>query len=164
MKGRERSFVLLFKEFVYASFTGFAIITVVAIGGHHDPAQALVALVLGVVGIIVAGFVADIVAHTAVHGVMPEAREFGLLAGVGVGGLLTAVVPVILLALAALGLMDLEDSLIASVIIYIVTFGGVGWLAIRGATLSWWKQLIALACLIAVGFAVVGIQALAHGA
>ncbi|MGC5170668.1 hypothetical protein ACLQ2Q_08435 [Microbacterium sp. DT81.1] len=163
MRGRERAFELFFKETVYASFTGFAIVVVILLDGHSEARQALGALVLGVLGIIIAGFVAEIVAHLAVHGVQHTGPEFALVAWTSAGGLGTVLAPALLLLLAATGVLPLAAALTATIIVYVATFGVIGWLAINGAPLAWWKQLLALGGLILVGFGVVGLQALAHG-
>jgi hypothetical protein len=162
MRGREHAFQLFFKESVYASFTGFAIIVVVLVDGHADARQALVGLVLGVLGIIVAGFVAEIVAHLAVQGVKHTGSEFALVGWTAAGGLGTVITPALMLLLAATGVLPLAAALAAAIVVYVATFGVIGWLAINGAPLAWWKQLLALGGLILVGFGVVGLQALAH--
>jgi hypothetical protein len=162
MRGREHAFELFFKESVYASFTGFAIIVVVMVDGHSDARQALVALVLGVLGIVVAGFVAEIVAHLAVHGAQHTGPEFVLVVWTAVGGLGTVITPALMLILAATDILPLGAALASAIVVYMATFCVIGWLAVNGALLAWWKQLLALGGLILVGFGVVGLQALAH--
>jgi hypothetical protein len=75
----------------------------------------------------------------------------------------SAGVPLVLLALAALGLLDLEFALRAASIVYVATLGLIGYIAVRRTRVAWWKQLVALGALIALGLAVVGLQQLAHG-
>lgn len=163
LRGREREFTQLVREGVYASFTGFAIIVVIIWEqGHYSSLHALVALVLGVLGIVVAGFMADLAAHLAVHGHQPYGDELKLLTKVAIAGLGTAVAPTLLLVLATQGVIDSQVALLGSVYIYLAIFAGLGWLAVSGSSLPWWKQLAALGSLILIGFAVVGVQALAH--
>ena len=57
LAGRTDAFVSYLKERVYATFTGLAIVLVVATGDHPEADHALIALVLGVLGITAAGFV-----------------------------------------------------------------------------------------------------------
>jgi hypothetical protein len=160
--GDRDAFVKYFKERVYASFTGFAIVLVVAAGEHPDAAHLLSALVLGVVGIVSAGFVSDVIAHLAVHRTLPSSREWWLLARIAGGGLGTAVAPALLLAGALLDLIPQDAALVAVSVIYLVTLALIGWLAVRRSQLVWWMQLIVLAVLVALGLAVLGIQSLAH--
>lgn len=130
--------------------------------GHYSALHALVALLLGVLGIVVAGFIADLAAHLAVHGHQPHDRELRSLIKVAVAGLGTSLAPSVLLGLAALGVLDSRDALLGSVFVYLAVFAGLGWLAVSGSSLPWWKQLSALGSLVLIGFAVVAIPALAH--
>lgn len=155
---------LYFKERIYATFTGLAILLVVGSSGHPDPQHATLALILGVIGIVVAGFVADVISHLAVHQHLPTGRDLRILLRIAGGALSTVIVPGILLALAWAGVLDLEAAIRASVIVYIVTLGLVGWFAVRRSLLPWWKQLIVLAGLILLAFAAIGIQILAKSA
>jgi len=65
--------------------------------------------------------------------------------------------------LAVFDVMELETSLRVSAIVYLVTLGLSGWVAVRRARLSVWQQLIALAALVLLGVLVIGVQVLAHG-
>lgn len=71
---------------------------------------------------------------------------------------------VVLLALAAFGVLGLDTALRAASTVYIATLGLVGWVAVRRSRIAWWQQLLALAILMALGLAVVGLQILAHSA
>ena len=137
MRGREHAFELFFKESVYASFTGFAIIVVVIVDGHSDARQALVGLVLGVLGIVVAGFVAEIVAHLSPCTVCSTPRpEFALVVWTAAGGLGTVITPALMLILAAARRPAPDGAaLAAAMVVYMATFGIIGWLAINGAPL-----------------------------
>jgi hypothetical protein len=151
-----------FKERVYATFTGLAIVLVVLGGGHADAAHAISALILGVLGITAAGFVSDVISHLAAHGEFPSRREVVLMLKVAGGALGTLAVPVMLLALAAFDVTPLDTALRASSAVYIATLGLIGWIAVRRSRITWWKQLLALAVLMALGLGVVGLQILAH--
>ncbi|MDR6905549.1 energy-converting hydrogenase Eha subunit H [Agromyces sp. 3263] len=151
------------KERVYATFTGLAIVLVQAGNVEHLTArQATLALLVGIVGITVAGFVADIVSHLAVHAAFPSPAELGRMARVAGEALASAGVPLILLALAWLGVFELAGALRAASIVYIVTLALIGFLAVRRTHLEWWKQVLALAMLVGLGLAVIGLQQLAH--
>jgi hypothetical protein len=161
LHGDADDFVAYFKERVYATFTGLALILVIAANEHPHPPRALLTLVLGVVGIIAAGFVSDIVSHLAVHRELPNRGEFAILGRIALGGLSTVVVPGILIALAWAGVMSIEAALNASAVVYIVTLAIVGLAAIRGSRLKWWQQVLALVLLLALGLAVIAIQTVA---
>lgn len=161
LDGHETAFVLYFKERIYATFTGLAIVLVVGASGHPDPRHAVLALLLGVAGITAAGFVSEIIAHLAVSQHLPTLRELAIQVRIAGGALGTVVTPGVLLILAWLGVLDIEAALRAATVVYIVTLGVVGWFAVRRSKLAWWKQGIVLVGLAGLGFAVVGIQALA---
>lgn len=162
LEGRDDAFVGYFKERVYATFTGLAIVLVVSANDQHDPEHALFALLLGVLGITAAGFVSDVVSHLAVHQEFPARVDFAIMLRIAGGALGTVVTPGILLLLAWLAVLPLETALRVSSIVYVVTLGVIGWFAVRRARLDWWQRLVALGVLVALGLAVVGLQTLAH--
>lgn len=162
LDGHEEAYVMYFKERVYATFTGLAIVLVVAAGDHPDPEHALFALVLGVLGITAAGFVSDVISHLAVHQTFPAGADLAILLRVAGGAISTVITPGILLLLAWLDVMPVDAALRAASIVYIVTLGVIGWFAVRRSRLTWAKQLLVLGILIALGFAVIGLQTLAH--
>jgi hypothetical protein len=162
VEGHEDAFVMYFKERVYATFTGLAIVLVVLANDHADAEHALFALLLGVLGITAAGFVSDMISHLAVHREFPERVDLIIMFRVAGGALGTVITPGILLLLAWIDVMPLTAALRAASIVYIVTLAVIGWFAVRRSRLEWWRQLIALGVLVALGLAVVGLQTLAH--
>ena len=162
-EGDERSIAQYLKERIYATITGLAIVLVVWTNvEHHDARDALFSLVIGVLGITAAGYLADVIAHIAVHAKLPTGAEQRIQLRIALGGLSTVVTPVILLVLAWIGVMELETSLRVTTIVYLVTLGLIGLGAVRRAGLSWWAQLAVLAALVGFGALVVGVQVLAH--
>ncbi|QKJ20855.1 hypothetical protein [Microbacterium hominis] len=160
---REReAFVAYFKERVYATFTGLAIVLVVASEGHAAGAHAFFALVLGVIGVTAAGFASDVIALLAVHREFPRRRAFSVLGRIAAGALSTLLVPAVLIALGWMEIIRLDAALRASAYVYLVTLAVIGWLAVRRARLVWWKQLVALGILVALGGTVILLQTLAH--
>lgn len=155
---------LYFKERIYATFTGLAIVLVVGSAGHPDARHATLALVLGVLGIVVAGFVADVISHLAVHQHLPSGRDLRILLRISGGALSTVIVPGILVGLAWMGVMDLEAALTASAVVYVATLAVVGWFAVRRSMLVWWKQLVVLAGLVLLALLAVALQILAKSA
>jgi hypothetical protein len=161
--GDTEVYTAYFKERVYATFTGLAIALVVSGDGEHgEPQHAFLAVVLGVLGITIAGFVSDIVSHLAVEGGFPHGRDLRVIIRIAGGALGTVVTPGILLLLAWMDVLGLAGALRATVIVYLATLGIIGWMAVRRSRLAWWQQVVALALLVALGFGVVGLQTLAH--
>ncbi|WP_211368134.1 hypothetical protein [Microbacterium rhizomatis] len=161
-EGRDDAFVMYFKERVYATFTGLAIVLVVWASGHAEADHAFFALVLGVLGITAAGFVSDVISHLAVHQEFPSGTELRILFQVAGGALGTVLIPGILFVLAWVEVISVDAALRASLIVYIVTLAVVGWFAVRRSHLIWWKQLLVLLVLIALALLVVLLQALGH--
>lgn len=152
------------KERVYATFTGLAIVLVQHANVEHVSApRAAVTLLVGIVAITAAGFVADVIAHLAVHAAFPDRDELGRMLRIAGSAVASAAVPLILLALAAFGVFELEGALRAASIVYLATLGLIGYVAVRRTRVAWWKQLVALGALVALGLAVVVLQQLAHG-
>ncbi|MFF2494050.1 hypothetical protein [Agromyces sp. NPDC058064] len=152
------------KERVYATFTGLAIVLVqLANVEHVQPARAAVTLLVGIVAITAAGFVADVIAHLAVHAAFPDRAEAGRMLRTSGSALASAAVPFLLLGLAALGRLELEGALRAASIVYVATLGLIGFVAVRRTRVAWWKQLVAIGFLLALALGVVALQQLAHG-
>src|SRR4051812_19007114 len=87
LEGREDAFVMYFKERVYATFTGLALVLVVMVNEHADAEHALFALLLGVLGITAAGFVSDVVSHLAMHREFPGRVDLAIMGSVAGGAL-----------------------------------------------------------------------------
>ncbi|GAA2906732.1 hypothetical protein JOD62_001116 [Microbacterium keratanolyticum] len=152
------------KERIYATFTGLAIVLVQSANVDHTSAvRASITLLIGILAIAAAGFVADLLAHLAVSGTFPhgpELRRLLALTGTAIG---SAMVPLLALLLAVLGWIELQTALAIAAVAYVGVLGLVGYVAVRRTRVSWWRQLIALGILIALGCIVIVIQQLAHG-
>ncbi len=152
------------KERVYATFTGLAIVLVQNSNvAHTDAGRATITLLVGIVAIAIAGFVAELLAHLAVHATFPDRREFGRLLRLTGTAMASAAVPLLVLLLAVLGWIDLGTALTVASITYVAILGLIGYVAVRRTDAPWWKQAIALGILVALGSVVVLIQQLAHG-
>jgi hypothetical protein len=73
-----------------------------------------------------------------------------------------AVVPLVLLVLAGLGVLRLEGALRAGVWVLVITLGLFALLAARRTKLAGWKRLLIVAALIGLGALVVLLKTLAH--
>jgi hypothetical protein len=151
------------KERVYATFTGLAIV-LVQYGNveHLTASNATYALLIGIVGITVAGFAADVIAHMSVHAAFPSGDELARMLRIAGSALASALVPLVLLVLAWADVIGLEPALRASSIVYLATLGVIGWFAVRRTRLGFWQQFVALAILVALGGLVILLQQLAH--
>ncbi|GAA2978225.1 fatty acid desaturase [Microbacterium terrae] len=158
--GGEDGLVAYFKERVYATFTGLAIVLVVA-GKHPEPQHAFLALVFGVLGIVVAGFVSEIVGHLVVHGGFSSRAELIVPLRVASAALGTVVLPAALVGAAWLGWIEIDAALRIASWIYIGTLVVIGLLVVRGARLRWWQTLLALGLLVALALLVLLLQTLA---
>jgi hypothetical protein len=146
---------------VYATFTGLAIVLVLR-SHESTPQAATFSLVIGVLGITVAGFAAEVIAHLAAHASLPDRRELGRMFRVASGAFASVGVPVVLLLLSWPDWITLTGALQAATWVYLATLALIGWAAVRRTDLSWWKQSLALGALVLLGGIVIVLQLLAH--
>ncbi|KQM82220.1 hypothetical protein [Agromyces sp. Leaf222] len=152
------------KERVYATFTGLAIVLVQLTNVDHLVAgRVAIELVVGILAITAAGLAADVISFLSVHSRFPDGHEVRVMLRIAASALASAGVPVVVLVLAAVGLVELETALRIVSVVYVVTLGVIAYLGVRRTHAAWWKQLVALATLMAVGLSVVLIQLAAHG-
>lgn len=159
---KERAAATYFKERVYATFTGLAIVLVTAAAEHPEPDHAFFALILGVLGITAAGFVSEMISHLAVHREFPDRAGFAAMLRLAGGAMGTVLVPGGILALAWIGVLDIDVALTACAFVFIATLAVVGWLGVRRSRLPWTQQLLALVILLALGLLVIVLQTVAH--
>ena len=159
--GGSRAVGAYLRERIYATFTGLAIVLVVAGSDHAAADHALLALLFGVIGITIAGFVSDVVSHLAVEGEFPHGADWVVLLRVAGGGLSTVVVPGGLMLLGWLEIIDLSTAISAAAIVYVVTLALIGWLTVRRSHARWWERVLALGILIGLGLLVIALQTLA---
>ncbi|WP_067872115.1 hypothetical protein [Agromyces aureus] len=152
------------KERVYATFTGLAIVLVQLTNVDHlEPVRVIVELAVGIIAITAAGLAADVISFLSVHARFPVGHEVRIMLRIAASALASAGVPVVVLVLAVFGIVELDTALRIVSIVYVVTLGVIAYLGVRRTNAPWWKQLIALATLMAVGLSVVLIQLAAHG-
>lgn len=152
------------KERVYASFTGLAVVTTLWLNVDHTSARgAFSTLLISIVAIAVAGFVAELIAHQVSHAALPERAELGTMLGIAATALGSASVPLVTLLLAWLELIDLHLALRLSIGIYILVIGAISLLAVLRVRQPWGQRLIGLGALLLLGLGVVAVLAMAHG-
>ena len=151
------------RERVYVGFTVLAVL--LALSAHADdvdPGIAALTLFITVAGVLLAGFGADLIAHTVAHEAVPGRAELRQMLRVATGALLSVVVPLILIGLAGLGVFRLGRALAISQIVILVTFGVIAVIALRRVHLPLWQRAVLVAALIAVGLFAVTLEYLAH--
>jgi uncharacterized membrane protein len=152
------------KERVYASFTGLAIVTVLALDAAHASAvDSFLTLLAGIVGISIAGFVAEVIGYQIGHGMLPDRTELLTMVRIAAGAFGSASVALIALFAAWTGWLSIDVALQISVGIYFITLAVVALVAAHRTRLPWRQQLVALIALIGLGATVVLVLALAHG-
>lgn len=150
-----------FRERLYATFTGLAIVRVVESGAHAEGRHAFLALLFGVIGIVIAGMASEYIAHLLVHRTVAQGAEVRMMLRAGFGALGTAGVPLALIGAGWLGWIDLHLALRIASLVYVLTLAGVGWLAVRRSTLSLPQKWVVMGGLVALGVLVVFVQQLA---
>lgn len=150
------------KERVYATFTGLAVVMIYAVGDEPDAAHALRSLVVAIVGISAAGFVAEVIAHQVAHAAVPSGAEARTMLRIAGGALASASLPVLLLGASALGWLDARTALWVSVGVYGVTLVAVALIAVVRSRLSLRQSLLSLLIIVGLAVAVVGVLALSH--
>ncbi|WP_440710807.1 hypothetical protein [Herbiconiux sp. YIM B11900] len=152
------------KERVYASFTGLSVVTVMALAAEHPtPPNAFVTLAAAIVGISIAGFVAEALAHLVSHKSLPGRAETTTMIRIAGGALASASVPLLALLAAWMGWIPVELALQTGIGIYFFTLAAVALVAAHRTGLPWRQQVLALAGLVGLGALVVGVLAVAHG-
>ena len=152
------------RERIYVAFTAIAVL--MAMSGHGDqldPATVLATLLVTVIGVLLAGFTADVVSHMIVHRALPPWREFGHMLAVSIRALGAVVIPAVLLVLAIAQVLDVSVAVQVSIVALLVALGIVVWIAVRRARLVWWKTVVVLAVVVGLGVLVVLLEVLAHG-
>lgn len=153
------------RERIYVTFTAIAVL--MAMSGHGsrlDPGTVLATLLITVIGVLLAGFTADIVSHMLVHRALPPWREFGHMLAVSIRALGAVVIPAVLLVLAIAQMLEVSIAVRVSIVALLVALGIVVWIAVRRARLVWWKSVVVLAVVVGLGVLVVLLEVLAHEA
>jgi hypothetical protein len=107
-------------------------------------------------------FVADVIAHIAVHGALPTASEFRHMARVSTESLGVLVLPVFFLTVAGSGRWQLHTALRASTLALTASLVVIGYLAARRLSLPTSQRLVVLFAEFGLGVLVIAIELLAH--
>jgi hypothetical protein len=151
------------KERVYITFAALAVVLTLRSHGDVSAGTAATTLLITVGGTLLAVLLADVVSHLAVHGALPTAAEARHMVAVCTGALGVLVLPMIFFGVAGTGAWQTDRALGASAVALVVTLGVVARIAVRRIAVPRWQRLVVLAAVVALGFAVVGLELLAHG-
>jgi hypothetical protein len=124
--------------------------------------SAFVDVAVATGGLWAASLLADYVAHLAAHGHRPRGAEARRTLHASGQILQAAYVPLLLLALAGLGVLRPAGALRAGVWVSLISLGLFALLAVRRTTLPRWQRALVVAALLALGALVVGLKTLAH--
>ena len=158
--GRHRAERL--KERVYITFTALAI--VLALRLHGETAKdAAVTFTIGVLGTLLAVFVADIVSHTAVHANLPTANELRAMAQTSLGALGALVLPLVFLGLAVADVWDVDTALQVSSFALVGSLVVIAYFGVRRVRLPRWQKAVVLMAEFTLGLLVLALEFFAHG-
>lgn len=150
------------RESVYATLTGLTIVGVLLFGSDATVGEAFSSLILGISGIALAGFVAELVAFQISHSRPPDRPELLAMARTALGALGSASIPLAAIAMAALGWISIMLALQLSVGIYFATLIVMLLLAARRTRLGWRQQLVSLVLLLGLAVTVLVTLAIVH--
>lgn len=151
------------RERVYVGFTALAVLFALSTHAHEiAPGQAALTLFVTVLGVLLAGLAADLIAHTVAHSAVPDGNEVRQMVRVATGGLISVAVPLILIGLAGLRVLSLDRALAVAQVVLVITFGLIALIALRRVTLPLWQRTLLVAALMAVGLLAVILELAAH--
>lgn len=151
------------KERIYVTFGALAVTLALLRDASHASAGSTAAtLVVAVLGTLLAVFLADVIAHITVHAALPDGTEFRHMLRVSLGSLGVLVVPLVLVALSAIGVVPIEGALRAISFVLVGTLVLVGYLAVRRLKLPPLQRLLILVAEFALGVLVLLLESVAH--
>lgn len=150
------------RERIYATITGLS--TVVILLGYAEETSAWSAassLAVTMLGLWAASFVADLVAHTRVHG-EPARWELRRMAYIAGQILETAFLPVAVIAMAGTGIWTVRTGLIIAIVLLVITQTVAASWAVGRSTLGIGRRLLIIAVEVVLCGIVIAIKLLAH--
>ncbi|MET9608513.1 hypothetical protein ABZZ17_26260 [Streptomyces sp. NPDC006512] len=149
------------KERLYATITMISVVIGLAGSGHVEALGAALTVVTASAGLWLASLVADQQAHRVTHGALARGRDLRAMLFVSSPLLLSAVGPLLLIGLAALGVMAVETALLTAAGVNVATlfaWGCYGGIRMGGGTAF---ALLAGGIDAAIGTAVAAVKAAA---
>jgi hypothetical protein len=151
------------RERVYVTFASLAVIlTLLAHVQGLSAGAAAASLTITAVGTVAAAWLAELIAHLAAHGGFPDRAKVRAMTATSWGALLTIVIPLIALAAAWRGWLEVATALWIGIVALVVSLMVIAWLGVRGAKLPWPARILALGVLTVLAGVVVALKLLAH--
>jgi len=150
------------QERIYATFTGLAIVVAVDATGDGGAWQAFLTVLVGIIGISAAGFLAEVVAYEVGHRRLPSGAEVREMASIAGSALASASIPLIVIALSGFGLLGLELALRLAMAVYAATLVAIFLLAARSTGLRPVQRILSSAMFLVLALLVVGVLFFAH--
>ncbi|WP_370184514.1 hypothetical protein [Rhodococcus wratislaviensis] len=156
--------VALLRERVYGAMTCLATLAVLVRYTAPDtsPWSRVLDVAVATGGLWAASLLADWVAHLGAHHSAPRGRAALRMLQASGQIVEAAVLPLLVLIAAAVGLLSLSNAMWIAMWILVVELGVIALLAVRMAQLRWWQKLFTITGLVGVGVLVVCIKILAH--
>ncbi|MDF0528522.1 hypothetical protein P0W64_06130 [Tsukamurella sp. 8F] len=150
------------KERIYVTFTALTVLIALGTHDHVAAGDALWTLILTVAGTVAAVTLADVIAHIVAHERLMNRAEFGHALKVAIGAVSGVSVPVLLLIASAAGALAPLTAVRIGEVVLALWLVGIGVLAVRRVSLTFWHQVIVLAAEAALGLGVIALKLLAH--
>jgi hypothetical protein len=164
VEGPPEQVAAVLRERIYGGIACLSTLLVLVRNGEVDSTAwgAFLDVLIATGGLWAASLLADYVSHLAAHGERPHGQEAVAVLRASNQILEAAWIPLLLLALAGLGVMSLTPALRAGVWVSVITLGLFALLAVRRTELPGWQRAIVVVALLGLGALVVLLKTLAH--
>ena len=132
------------------------------VDGETSPGYALLDVAIATGGLFGASLFAEFIAHLGVHGERLHRGDWRILLGTSGQIVQAALVPILLLAVSALGWWHSHTAVWTSIWVLVAQMGVFSFLAVRRTGLSWWGRILLIAAIVVFGVLVIGVKTLAH--
>lgn len=159
----ERTAAIL-RERLYGNIACLSTLLVLTqhVTGNATAGAALLDVAIATGGLFGASLFAEFVAHLGVHGERLHRGDWRLLLGTSGQIVQAALVPMLLLAVSAVGWWDFHPALWSSVWVLVAQLGVFSFLAARRTGLSWVGRGLLVLSIVAFGVLVIVVKTLAH--
>ena len=151
------------RERVYVTFAVLAVLLTLNLHPENLTAgSAAVSMAITTGGTVVAAFVAEVIAHLAVHAELARGATLKHMASTSLGTVTVIIVPLLLLGCAGLEWWNVRTALLWGAGVLVASLVVIGWLGLRRTRIAWWQKLLALVMLAGASSLVIAVKLLAH--
>lgn len=151
------------RERVYVTFAVLAVLLTLNLHPEQLTAgPAALSMTITTGGTVVAAFVAEVIAHLAVHAELARGETLKHMASTSLGTVTVIVIPLLLLGGAGLEWWSVHTALLWGAGVLVASLVVIGWLGLRRTRIAWWQKLLALVMLAGASSLVIAIKLLAH--